>query len=119
MDAIPVEVGSATLYLEPSDVAVERVTSDLLGDDYDGTVESGNLPQQVADGYEQLKVVLTEIMRDISGTMVQQVREQGAGAPRSLELEMSLKFSASANVWVVAASGESGIAARLTWDFTD
>ncbi|MBL0886432.1 hypothetical protein [Myceligenerans indicum] len=119
MDAIPVEVGSATLYLEPSDVAVERVMSEALDDDYDGTVESGNLPRKVADGYEQLKIVLTEIMHDISGTMVQKVKEQGDGAPRSLELEMSLKFSASANVWVVAASGESGISARLTWDFTD
>lgn len=115
MDAIPVAVGRATLYLEPSDVAVERVVS---GPDYDGTVESGNLPQQVADGYEQLKVVLTEVMHDISGTLARSVKEQGPGAPSSLELEMSLKFSASANAWVVSASGESGIAARLTWDFT-
>jgi hypothetical protein len=117
MDAIPVEVGSARLYLEPSDVAVARTVTELP-DDYDGTVESGNLPQQVADGYEQLKMVLTEVMRDFSGTLAQTVKEQGAAAPRSLELELSLKFSASANVWVVSASGESGIAARLTWDLT-
>lgn len=118
MDAVPVAVGSATLYLEPSDVVVERAVPDELGDDYDGTVESGNLPEQMADGYEQLKLVLTEVMRDISGTLAHRVKEQGPGAPRSLELELSLKFSASANAWVVSASGESGIAARLTWDFT-
>lgn len=116
MDAVPVAVGRATLYLEPADVAVERALPDPYDPEDDGTIDSGNLPERMADGYEQLKLVLTEIMRDFSGTLAREAVDQGPSAPTSVELELSLKFSAAANVWVVAATGESGIAARLTWD---
>lgn len=105
------------LYMESGTATVD--VPPTTDGDSDGMVESGSLVERTQDGYTQLKAVLSEITGDISRTLATEIRQHGATAPKSLELTLSLTFSATSNVWVVSATGEGAISATLAWDFTD
>lgn len=107
------ESGTATVDVPP------LLNADPIDDGSDGMVESGSLVERTQDGYTQLKSVLSEITGDISRTLATEIIQHGAAAPKSLELTLSLTFSATSNVWVVSATGEGAISATLAWDFTD
>lgn len=119
MEAVPLQVGRTVLYMEPnSTVTIDVPPPVAVDEDWDGMVESGSLVERTQDGYTQLKAVLSEITGDISRTLVTEIKEHGPAAPKSLELTLSLSFSATSNVWVVSATGEGAISATLAWDFT-